>query len=555
MCAVQGVNIPSKPSKGGSNQSITAEYKGKTYRLPIRGGETLAQTLWLDTALLPPALCSGLGQCGACRVQVIPNQAAPFPLLIEENILGALAIEQGWRLACRHAPCDGMQVFIPSGQSDCKGTDGQSAESLQGQVPQQKHAPSTLSPPYGLAVDVGTTSVHWRCIDANGKSLWQGQCLNPQLGAGSDVMSRLRMAASSEGRSRLARPIQRLVQELCSRSQGQIREVCLAGNTAMTTLFLDKDCQGLLAAPYTVPEAGGRQASLEGLPPLWLPPQPAPFIGGDVAAGMAFLLDEKTPYPFLLADMGTNGEFVLALSEKKSWLASVPMGPALEGIGLTYGGVAGPDSIVGFTLAPYGINAVPWEGKTPLLPRISGTGYLSLISLLLRCGVLLADGSLAKKSPSPLAKRILDQVQYTASGEWRLPLPFNVALLARDVEEIMKVKAAFSLAVEALLHAAGLVDEQGSLEKPLRCILAGALGEHAPVQALEVVGFIPRGFGESLQVSGNTSLQGAVRLLQSLSLRERIIAWSRHCKVLPLTDRADFMEDYVRHMHFGTTRT
>ena len=45
-------------------------------------------------------------------------------------------------------------------------------------------------------------------------------------------------------------------------------------------------------------------------------------------------------FPLLLADMGTNGEFVLLRAGLPPLLASVPLGPALEGIGLRCGGIA-----------------------------------------------------------------------------------------------------------------------------------------------------------------------------------------------------------------------
>lgn len=53
--------------------------------------------------------------------------------------------------------------------------------------------------PFRLAVDLGTTSIHWRLLDGTGHEAASGQALNPQMGAGSDVVSRLAAARNQEG--------------------------------------------------------------------------------------------------------------------------------------------------------------------------------------------------------------------------------------------------------------------------------------------------------------------------------------------------------------------
>ena len=338
--------------------------------------------------------------------------------------------------------------------------------------------------PFRLAVDLGTTSIHWRLLDGTGHEAASGQALNPQMGAGSDVVSRLAASRNQEGRERLGHLVIRFLQRVVSDVGVPVAELCIAGNTAMTSILLNEDVAGLCAAPYRLTEPGGRTAELPGLPPAWIPPQPAPFVGGDISAGMAALLYGESPeFPFLLADMGTNGEFVLALDKERSFIASVPLGPSLEGIGLRYGGVADTGSVSGFRLGPFGLSPVVIGNTEP--KRICGTGYLSLLDALLRTGFLDATGRLASAPVSPLAARLLGTVERGAAG-WSLPLPGGMELAGADVEEILKVKAAFSLALESLLAASGL--ESRALA---RVCLGGALGEHMPETALERLGFLP----------------------------------------------------------------
>lgn len=70
--------------------------------------------------------------------------------------------------------------------------------------------------PFRLAVDLGTTSIHWRLLDGTGYEAASGQALNPQMGAGSDVVSRLAAARNQEGRERLGHLVLRFLQRVVS---------------------------------------------------------------------------------------------------------------------------------------------------------------------------------------------------------------------------------------------------------------------------------------------------------------------------------------------------
>ena len=143
------------------------------------------------------------------------------------------------------------------------------------------------------------------------------------------------------------------------------------------------------------------------------------------------------------------------------------------------------------------------------------------------------------------AARLFGTVERGAAG-WNLPLPGGMALTGADVEEILKVKATFSLALESLLTASGL--ESRALA---RVSLGGALGEHMPETALERLGFLPQGLQARTMAEGNTSLRGAALLLTRPELRERLVRWSSGCTLVDLAARPDFTALYMRHMVFG----
>ncbi|MBD5647424.1 MAG: ATP-binding protein [Desulfovibrio sp.] len=412
-----------------------------------------------------------------------------------------------------------------------------------------------------LGVDLGTTSLQWQAWaveadgDAPGRVLAGGSLLNPQAGAGADVMSRLAYARTPEGLAtlgRLARDAVRAIVERLGRDGLAPLCVCVAANTAMTDIFLGRDVAGLCAAPYRRSHAGGCTVELSGVPPVIIPPLPAPFVGGDLSAGLAALLHEHTPRPFVLADLGTNGELALLTEDERLILASVPLGPALEGIGPERGSMAGPGVVTEFRLGPQGLLPVLFEEETPAFGAreaagISATGYLSLLALLLRLGVLDAEGHFAAPGALalPLARALAAQVS-SGPGGVRLPLPLGLWLSAADVELLLKVKAAFAVALAAVCAAAGL--PPAALR---RLALAGALGEHVRTPDLKDLGFAP-GIAESKIVAvGNTALAGALLLAARPQRLRALAALCDRAEVLELTEAPGFQQDYLAHMRLG----
>lgn len=533
---------------------------------PEKSNESLATLLWTSGKLSAPALCSGLGRCGNCRVRFLSTP--PLPVDHDFAVLGKAAVESGWRLACQHQATPDIRLFLPTQEKTQK---------THWKKPLPSFDPNTTR----LALDLGTTSLQWRfeadacnisdnisaCSKKTVVLLGEGEALNPQMGAGSEVISRLAFASRNDGSAKLQDLILQFLKSLLTEATekvGNIAELCLAGNTAMTALLLQADISGLTAAPYRLPLQGGKTVHLAYLPPVWIPPQIAPFVGGDISAGMAYLLREKTHFPFLFADLGTNGEFVLALNEHEALATSVPLGPSLEGIGLSLGSVARQGVAYAFTITPQGLSplfiADPQEKRCPSdkkfdsksldfldeKRKICGTGYLSLLDCLLRIGVLESSGRLAS-APSPLASRFLkNNVEYQEVGGWRLNLPQGLFLTGEDVEEILKVKAAFAIARKTLLAQAGV-----SLSD-LACVeLGGSLGLHAPIDVLEHLGFLTLGMGKRTHAVGNTSLSGASLLLSHPELRESLCTWSQHCQVIDLTSQPEFAQEYMRELRFG----
>lgn len=570
--------------------------------IAARPGQSLSQAIWLSGLVRPLPLCGGLGRCGRCRVRFVHH--APPCLPAEEDVFSPSQLEAGWRLACRRqVPDPGMTAAGGATALDLELPPENLVLPAGAQATGHLHGHGMTQPDLALAVDLGTTSLCWRALDMQGRAVAEGRTLNPQAGAGADVMSRLAVARAPEGRAVLAglarRQLLDIMDSLAQSGAGRVTRLCLAANTAMTDIFLDRDVEGLCAARYRLAHCGDETVELPDFPPLYVPPLPAPFVGGDVSAGLAALLEADVPRPFVLADLGTNGELALITETGQLWLTSVPLGPALEGIGPECGQLAGPGVVTGFTLTPLGLAAQFYEGARPdavdaadvarhhvtpgsacpcpacqgatagqnsaagagvggaVARGISATGYLSLLALLLRAGVLRNDGQFVANPAMPLARKLaagLEQPNPAAaptasdlprSGA-RLRLPHGLWLAAADVEALLQVKAAFALALDALLRAADI--PAGNVAA---VCLAGTLGEYVRPDDLETLGFVPAVLAPRIRAVGNTALDGAALLALHSKKIPPLARMCREAVVLPLVDEPNFHTDYLRRMRFG----
>ncbi|MDR2892062.1 MAG: ASKHA domain-containing protein [Deltaproteobacteria bacterium] len=635
-------------------------FNGDCFELEPVPGQTAAQLVYLSGLFEAPALCNGIGRCGRCRMRfsregdtlkfgsgagLRPEQGvAPEADELDLQTLGPKAVAQGWRLGCHHAAEAGQTLELPPEIRSLRKRSrnrhglfdsGNSPDSLENTgdllaVGSEIFRLKPKLPTTGtLALDFGSTSLHalWLSGSAPEHESHAMVAPNPQMGAGSDIMSRLAWAAEPAGREQLSHLSLDATRRLLNEAPAQSREVVLAANPAMVYLLLGKDAAGLAQAPYRLDYRGGQYENLPGLPPFWVSPLISPFIGGDISAGFSFLALNKAfkpEYPFVLADLGTNGELLLALDRHTALAASLPLGPALEGGGMRHGAEARPENgpatgdeeatlaqtagiITSFSLSPHGLTAVTLPPDT--LPQgISGTGYISLAHNLRKLNLLNSEGHFVRPEPaqvsppafmsqgtsfapafprsgplaaeltnSPLgplsshlpgplfqlARRLGDNLQRLPNGEPYWPVFGKIGMSAGDVEELLKVKAAFSLGLKLLLKKAGIPPRPAGSHMPgqpgksyngLAAIyLAGSLGRHIENAALTGLGFVPENLGGRIRPVGNTSLAGAALLAgspQKQPLREELCRWAEGVETLNLAAEPEFHQMFAAEMFF-----
>lgn len=495
-------------------------------------GITFAQAVWLSSLVKTVSLCGGLGLCGRCAMQFLNN--APAPCEDEKKFFTMEEIANGWRLGCRHTGQAGdkpISLHLPEGTLK-----------LEDNTPHHKKISDEL---FFMGVDLGTTSIEWRVFNRKNLHAASGKILNPQSGAGADVIARLAFAKKPEGRRKLSSMALKALDDIIIALQTEgikPSRMCVAANTAMTEILLDKDISGLCAAPYKLSWPGGENINLplpSGDLPCLFPPLPAPFVGGDLSAGLLAL--RNSGMPLLLADLGTNAELALMLPHDKLYIASVPLGPAMEGIGPAFGQPAGPGITVAFSLSPGGLkpSRLPGNGK-----GISATGYLSLLARLLDLGIMDEKGHFCqpRNSAMPLAKKLAENLGQR-HGEPTFFLEDGLYLSANDVEMLLKVRAAFSVAIRKLVMRAGMTFQQLAIFH-----LTGAIAAYGNKDDMVTLGFIPRQLAAKTDISANLSLDGACMLAAKPEEMTFLKELCSGAHLVQLVDDPEFINEYMAAM-------
>jgi uncharacterized 2Fe-2S/4Fe-4S cluster protein (DUF4445 family) len=466
-----------------------------------RARQTLADQLFEAGVEFP---CGGESACGGCKVRVLEGEVPVTPAM--RDALSELEIRQGWRLACCASAAARVVVEVEQWSLRV--------------LTDEARVPIEPRPGLGAVIDLGTTTLVVQVVDlATGSVLRVETALNPQARYGADVMSRLQYDLRQPGE--LGRVIRQALGSMLG--VDPLREVLLAGNTAMHHLFCGLDVEPLTHAPFVSPTLGACRFSDGELgwpgPAVFLPCLGG-FVGSDLLAGIvATGLDERER-PCALFDIGTNGEVVVG-SAQGIVCASTAAGPAFEGGRIGVGMRAGTGAIDSVHVRDGGLECHVIGGGAAR--GVCGSGLVDAAACGVELGLIRANGRLT-------------------SADKRLPLAGGIALVQSDIRELQLAKGAMAAGLRML---AG-----GGVEK---LHLAGAFGNYIRQGSARAIGLLP----EDLPVEpvGNSALRGARALLLAPSSRQarlqKIAGLARHVE---LASDPDFQYLFAGMMAFARYR-
>jgi uncharacterized 2Fe-2S/4Fe-4S cluster protein (DUF4445 family) len=415
---------------------------------------------------------------------------------------------------------------------------------------------------YGVAFDIGTTTLSGQLVDLNTKNVLGTKITyNKQATFGADVITRIIYAQKDDGLEVLHHAIidgmNMIIKELISEHSVNLNDVtcCLcAGNTTMIHLLLRVDPAFIRRDPY-VPTANflpvvraieaGIKINPRGL--LACVPGVSSYLGGDITAGVLSSGMDTTDKLTLLIDIGTNGEIALG---NKDWLvcAAASAGPAFEGSGVTCGMRAVNGAIQRVSVNPndFSLKFVTIGNAPPL--GICGSGYIDLLAELLKFGIIDKSGkfNLDKKN-----KRIRDGEwgrEFVVAAKEDFNLNFDIVITEPDIDNIKRAKAAIFSAASVLVKHMGF--DFSSIDQIL---IAGGFGTYLDMEKSIKIGLLPDVEKYKFKFIGNSSLVGARQILLSSDAFNKVEDIARKMTYFELSIDSQYMDEYMAALFFPHT--
>ena len=495
------------------SEMITVTYDGREISTAI--GQTLSE---ITKGEMP---CGGHGKCGKCKV--IARGALSALTDAERKQLSAEEIKGGVRLAC-----------LARAEGDCTVDPLRKKESSQivtdGTLPEFLLEPTFQR--YGVAIDIGTTTLAAHLYDVRGRVLAEASGLNPQSTWGADVISRIEAALSGNAdwlAAAICGALDRMLTELAGIAGVRVEEIdgaVVTGNTVMLSLLTQQSVEPFSHAPFMAERLFGEtltagELSLSALSPdtpVYLPACISAFVGADTTC--AILATELSAGgTAMLADIGTNGEMALWHNGNLT-VSSTAAGPAFEGVGISMGMRGATGAIDKVTVKDGALRA-----------HVIGDGAPVGI-----CGSGLVDAAACM-----LDLEILDESGFLEDAEYAVKEP--VTLTQEDIRMLQLAKSAICAGLLTLLDS----EKLKASEIPIFYV-AGGFGNYLKGTSAARIGLLPKVLAGKLSAVGNAALMGASMLLLGAGLKEKTERLSKTATVLDLSANPVFSDAYMTGM-------
>jgi uncharacterized 2Fe-2S/4Fe-4S cluster protein (DUF4445 family) len=385
--------------------------------------------------------------------------------------------------------------------------------------------------PYGLAVDIGTTTVTVYLVDLlTGEAVDQAAEYNGQIARGEDVISRIVYAGKGDGLEELGglvrSTVNTLIERVCGRRKvdsQRVYRLTVAGNTTMTHLLLGVPPGSIRLSPYipafNQPQpvcAGEIGLEVNPLAAIDCLPGVASYVGSDITAGVLAVGMMETEELTLFIDVGTNGEIALGT---RDWMVSCACsaGPAFEGAGV----VCGMRATVG------AIEEV-WVSSETLEPTVRvigggkarglcGSALLSLLAELFVTAVVDRSGKFKLDCGSTRVREGEHGGEYVVTWAAETATGKDIFITQVDVENLLRAKAAIYAGFSVLAASVGL-----DLKDVQRVVIGGSFGKYLNIEKAIQIGLMPDLPWERFRFLGNTSIKGAYMALLSREARAQI---------------------------------
>ena len=421
---------------------------------------------------------------------------------------------------------------------------------------------------YGIAVDIGTTSVAAALLDLNSAQvLGVVSAENGQTAFGGDVISRIAYASEGiENRNRLKEAILNTVNTLIDKllsatklSKNAIYKMTFVSNTTMSHLFLGLEVSYLAVSPYVSVYNQSFEFSAEELglrinpkAVIQILPNIGSFVGADtVGAILAAREDLLAPGNHLLIDLGTNCELFLK-TETTMLSCSTAAGPAFEGARIGRGMRAKPGAIEGVMITDTVQLKVIGETKPT---GICGSGLIEGIDQMRRANIINKRGAIAKPDQEcDLPKELKSRIRDTGVNGREFVLAYgdkednDISLNQADIGELQLAKGAVCAGIRTLVGIAGI-----TLQDLDSIVLAGTFASYLKKESILNIGLIPETDLQKIRMAGNAAHSGAVLALLSKNELEKACALAQRIQHVELGGNKTFTSYLMKSMRIAPT--
>ena len=356
----------------------------------------------------------------------------------------------------------------------------------------------------GVAVDLGSTTIAVSCVDLEKKKeLTSFSFTNPQYAYGADVISRIRFCMENEENHLMLgqiveKTLRENLKEKLRMAYSDIAQIVYSGNTTMFHILRGFSVEGLSKAPF-MPVSTNYEVLKKNEIKMIFPPGFSAFVGADILTGAEVLGLGKTEAYDLLVDLGTNGEMLL-LNKDCGYAAATACGPVFDSA--VKGAVYGSESI--------------------------------------------------KAIANCVKRRLIDRSGRIAGPyfEKGIEIDKGFVITQENIRNFQLAKGAIYAGIQCLLKEADLTAD---------CIanvyISGGLGFYIDIRDAFTVKMLPEEFRGKIKISGNTSLEGAKKLVAADSREGEIIiaeytAIKGRTRSLELADLEGFQETYMQSLNF-----
>lgn len=419
----------------------------------------------------------------------------------------------------------------------------------------------TTAHKYGIAIDIGTTTVVGFLMDMNtGLQLDVYSFLNSQRSRGADVISRIDYTINNaEGLEELGRmiidDINDMIEVFTNKnniSRNNIYEVAVVGNTVMMHLLFRLPVKYIATSPFTPVIAKrysvkAKEAGIDINPNgyVYQIPNVAGYVGADTVAAILACDMAQQDSISLMLDIGTNGEIALG-NKEMIYACSTAAGPAFEGAQIR-NGIGGVKGAINKITLDGGVDFTTIGGEQPI--GICGSGIVDAISEMLKAGIIDEYGRIKTRDElagTPFADRIIEIDNKPAFLLAHMDNGESIAICQKDVRELQLAKGAIAAGVRILMKEAGITMDQ--IE---HVYLAGGFGNYIDYNSACNIGLLPMELRDKITGIGNGAGAGAKMCLMSQQYMKKAEAVRDKIHYIELSTRRDFQDIFMDLMGFS----